>query len=670
MVEHYGSQCGYCTPGFVVSMFEGYYRDDIREPVRRSSDQLSGNLCRCTGYRPIRDALRRRAARAGEAPAATTSSSSGSRRDVAALPRARLRGARRRRFLRPTTLAELLALRQAMPGRRARRGATEIGVDVNKKFGRRSRSSSRPTACPSCARITKTETTLASSAARRRSPRSRRRSAGEFPSLGEDAEGLRLAADPEPRHARRQPRHRVADRRHGAGAAVARRASSSSRRPARRADGAARRVLHRLPQDGARARRDHAARSCIPRRVRRRARAPARESYKVSKRRELDISIVAAAFVDRRRRGGRRARTRASPTAASRPTPVRAREDRGAARRQAVERGDACGRARRSSPESSRRSTTCAAGADVPAAASSSACSRSSVARRDEPGAGRAARLRARATPCTERPDAELARARSTRARSATSPAARSTSTTGAAPADARDVAGHARPTRAHGSTRATRRRRARCPASSRVLIAEDIPGHNDVGAIRNDEPLLADGEVHFHGQVVAMVVGESLEACRAAAAKVVVEYEPLPPLLSIAEAIAAGELPHAARTSSGAATASAALAREPAQARRARFDIGGQEHFYLETPGGVGRARARTATCSSARRRSTRPRSRRSSRTCCTCRGTRWSCSRRAWAAASAARRRRATPSRRWWRSPRGRPAARCGSSSTATST
>src|SRR3954462_11193714 len=55
MAEGYGSQCGYCTPGFICSMFEGYYRDDIRTDDDLD-DQLSGNLCRCTGYRPIRDA--------------------------------------------------------------------------------------------------------------------------------------------------------------------------------------------------------------------------------------------------------------------------------------------------------------------------------------------------------------------------------------------------------------------------------------------------------------------------------------------------------------------------------------------------------------------------------------------------------------------------------------
>src|SRR2546421_2975618 len=55
MVECHGSQCGYCTPGFIMSLFEGYYRGDIRKSDQLD-DQLSGNLCRCTGYRPIRDA--------------------------------------------------------------------------------------------------------------------------------------------------------------------------------------------------------------------------------------------------------------------------------------------------------------------------------------------------------------------------------------------------------------------------------------------------------------------------------------------------------------------------------------------------------------------------------------------------------------------------------------
>lgn len=56
MVDHHGSQCGFCTPGFVMSLYT-LYAQGGRQPTREQVvDQLSGNLCRCTGYRPIIDA--------------------------------------------------------------------------------------------------------------------------------------------------------------------------------------------------------------------------------------------------------------------------------------------------------------------------------------------------------------------------------------------------------------------------------------------------------------------------------------------------------------------------------------------------------------------------------------------------------------------------------------
>lgn len=56
MVDHHGSQCGFCTPGFIMSMYT-MYQNGQRRPAREEVlDQLSGNLCRCTGYRPIIDA--------------------------------------------------------------------------------------------------------------------------------------------------------------------------------------------------------------------------------------------------------------------------------------------------------------------------------------------------------------------------------------------------------------------------------------------------------------------------------------------------------------------------------------------------------------------------------------------------------------------------------------
>ncbi len=59
MVEHHGSQCGFCTPGFVMSMWAAYEAQAVgaEPPSRRDlADALAGNLCRCTGYRSILDA--------------------------------------------------------------------------------------------------------------------------------------------------------------------------------------------------------------------------------------------------------------------------------------------------------------------------------------------------------------------------------------------------------------------------------------------------------------------------------------------------------------------------------------------------------------------------------------------------------------------------------------
>src|SRR3569833_951186 len=59
MVQCHGSQCGFCTPGFVMSLF-GMYQNHVckGEAVTRelAQEELSGILCRCTGYRPILDA--------------------------------------------------------------------------------------------------------------------------------------------------------------------------------------------------------------------------------------------------------------------------------------------------------------------------------------------------------------------------------------------------------------------------------------------------------------------------------------------------------------------------------------------------------------------------------------------------------------------------------------
>lgn len=129
MVEELGSQCGYCTPGFVMSMFEAAYRPDM-DGDWQIDDQLAGNLCRCTGYRPIRDAARRTA---GTCPddtfaAALAQSAPG------AEPLDHSVGDER--FVAPTRLLDALAFLGAHPDARIVCGATDLGLDVTKKHVR------------------------------------------------------------------------------------------------------------------------------------------------------------------------------------------------------------------------------------------------------------------------------------------------------------------------------------------------------------------------------------------------------------------------------------------------------------------------------------------------------------------------------------------------------
>lgn len=56
ILNHYASQCGYCTPGVAMSLFEATYRHDMTQPWQ-FTEQMAGNLCRCTGYRPIMECV-------------------------------------------------------------------------------------------------------------------------------------------------------------------------------------------------------------------------------------------------------------------------------------------------------------------------------------------------------------------------------------------------------------------------------------------------------------------------------------------------------------------------------------------------------------------------------------------------------------------------------------
>ena len=130
MVDHGGSQCGYCTPGFVMSLFAEFYR-----PGRTGAcdpHATAGNLCRCTGYRPIRDAalslgtappdsfLKRLSHPAPEISAVTLASQEAT-------------------FHRPATLRECLELLAAHSDARLIAGATDLAVESNLRGRRFSR---------------------------------------------------------------------------------------------------------------------------------------------------------------------------------------------------------------------------------------------------------------------------------------------------------------------------------------------------------------------------------------------------------------------------------------------------------------------------------------------------------------------------------------------------
>ncbi|HAT31862.1 MAG TPA: xanthine dehydrogenase small subunit [Janthinobacterium sp.] len=134
LVECHGSQCGFCTPGFVMSLWDLYLKHEDSEqiPQRKQIDEaLSGNLCRCTGYRPIIEAARRmcelprqrfdRAALTGALQALQRKASFSYTHDGQS-------------FHAPRTLAELLALRAEKPQAVILAGSTDVGLWVTKQM--------------------------------------------------------------------------------------------------------------------------------------------------------------------------------------------------------------------------------------------------------------------------------------------------------------------------------------------------------------------------------------------------------------------------------------------------------------------------------------------------------------------------------------------------------
>ena len=560
MVRQYGSQCGFCTPGFVASMFEGYYRGDgCRKPCQ-INDQLNGNLCRCTGYRPIRDAFVEACGqRLADDPFQARLG-----QDTPALGTVAYANATQQ-FLRPTSMDELIKLRGEHPDAELVCGATELGVYIN-KANRRYATLISTEAVPELRRIERTDGALVVGAAASMTALEETLD-GEFPPLQKmlsvfASRPIRNRASLGGNLVTASPIGDMAPVLLSLDASV-QLAGPNGHRSVELADffiGYRKTVL---------APGEVMVSVSIPRKTVKLA-----NSYKVSKRRELDIAIVAAGFSLDLDDGGvvTHARLAYGGVAA---TPVRARQT------------EAFLTGKTWDEKTVREAQRILAGEfapidDVRATAEFRRGLIVSLLEKfwlNEESAGTDEPLEF--TPGQMYAEAEA------------SHSLKHDSAVGHVTGTALYVDDQARrramlemwpvlSTQAHATVlRLDVSAAEKMPGVVRVLTARDIPGVNDIGAIRHDEVLMVDGLVSYHGQVMAVVVGRSLEECRAAARAVVVEYAPLEPVRNAREAVAKNSYhtePHIIRRGD----IDAALQASP-HVVRGEFDLGGQEHFYLE---------------------------------------------------------------------------------------
>jgi xanthine dehydrogenase molybdopterin binding subunit/xanthine dehydrogenase small subunit len=564
LVERHGSQCGYCTPGFVMSLFEAYHRCDLRS-AWQIDDQLCGNLCRCTGYRPIREA----------ALAVLTSRDQPSAHISIECDRERSKSAieyecENHLFFRPTDLRALLEKVKEFPEATLLAGGTELGLAITKRF------QSFPVlisieAVPELRAIRCNETEWQIGAAVTLTDVWDHLGA-EFPPL---AEMLRWFGSRQIRNRATLGGNLVTASPIGDSAPVflsldaeiviaslegQRRLPLSEffvsyRKTALREGEIVQEII--LPRSR-------------PVSVENRAWC---QFYKVSRRREMDISTVASCFrieLDSEKRVNL-ARIAYGGVAL---TPVRAKKVEEAVLGKLW--NDETVRMVLPLLQSSFDPIS-----DVRGSAEyrRSLVSELFLKFFEETQSGFQL-LKTNEELVWHADGGEL------------SPPHESAH---------KHVSGRALyvddeiPLREHlevwpvcaphAHAKILRRDASRArlmPGVKAVLLAEDIPGLNDVGTVRHDEPLLAADEVLYHGQLVALIVGESEDWCRRAAEALQIEYMPLPAILSIADAIEANSY-HTEPNYIWRGDVNRAM-REAPLWLEGSFFIGGQDHFYLET--------------------------------------------------------------------------------------
>jgi xanthine dehydrogenase molybdopterin binding subunit/xanthine dehydrogenase small subunit len=559
MVDCGGSQCGYCTPGFVMSLLAGQLSGELDD------DCFEGNLCRCTGYQPIRAAAAQLRAQ-GDAFASAIAQPSAS----AEAPGA----ARIRDFHSPTTIEAALHLKSITPGAVWIAGATDLGVDLSHHKPR------APTyiALDRIAELQRLE--IGADQLRIGAGVNLRRLetelAGIFPALDQML----------PWFAARQVRNRAT-----LGGNLGTASPIGDLLPVLLALDA---VIVCRNLRGTREiaiadyfvgyRQTALAADELITEVRLPRRADLLNcSYKVAKRQTDDISIVAAAFALAFDADGRIEHIRLAYGGVA-AVPLRA---------QAVEQlllgqtlnaaliERACAALRecfrplddhRASADYRRalcanlfaafagtlaaprvaEGTPAETKTDVPENITDHQCIHAAAtAPRHESAVGHVSG-RAIYTDEQHPPSAQLS----------------------LYPVQAPHA--HARILRVDGSAALA------MPGVHAVLTASDIPGRNNTGPILHDEPLIPTDEVSYHGQAVAWVVAQSEAQARRAALSVRVDYEPLPACLSIEQALARDSF-HLPPAQVARGDAASALAAAPHRLE-GELGIGGQDHFYLET--------------------------------------------------------------------------------------
>ncbi|GAA5483889.1 xanthine dehydrogenase molybdopterin binding subunit [Haloferula sargassicola] len=558
MVDHHGSQCGYCTPGFICSMAEAADRGITTDPAKLA-DQLCGNLCRCTGYRPIQTAATSlpSSLERGLQPASSSLTT-----DHCSLGTST--------FHAPTTLADALALKADHPTAPFLAGATELGVLFNKR-------ALRPDALISLdhiaelKQIEKTDTHWRIGAG---APLTDVEDAlaGEYPILDELW----------PQFASRQIRHRAT-----LGGNLATASPIGDTAPALLALDAsltlvsatgtrsiplsdffiAYRKTQLLPEE-------LILTIDIPREQKGTARF-----FKVARRRELDISIVAAAIRIATDSDGRITEARLAYGGVA-PTPIRARKTESALLNlpasEATSETILTLLATEFAPISDTRATAAYRHHLIRDLFLKFFVERRSPDRHSTSPRLPLSPLSFPLSPPAKRPSTPHESAE-------------------------RHVTGAALYTQDHALRRRTLHvhcvrstvarglletldtsRAAASPGVVTILTAHDIPGSNNTGCSAHDEPLFAESGIDFHGQLVAAVVAETPEQARIAASLIEVKFTALPPIIGIPAALEAQSF-HTTPHTLARGEVDRALAESP-HLLEGTLDIGGQEQFYLET--------------------------------------------------------------------------------------